>query len=161
MHAPARLAAESGPARRPSSPLRGFRDRPQLRAPRFDRAQSLRQSRPRPRLHFLVAQRSLTARCLQVLEPGVGLLDHEQLVGFALSGHLATSRLLMRGRVGPPSDDIRRRGARRAGCYPSSRCTFLTVTTCRARSAPPLKALLQRARTKEFPFALVPNSPTG
>src|SRR5207244_3232624 len=43
-----------------------------------------------------------------------------------------------------------------AGWYPVRRCSSLSITTCRARSAPPSRtALLQRARTKEIFLALV------
>src|SRR5881227_2492537 len=59
--------------------------RPELRAPRLDRAESLTKSRPGPRLDLRVAKRGLTPGGLEVLEPGVRLFDQQELVGF---GHL-------------------------------------------------------------------------
>ena len=59
----------------------------QLRAARPDRAQALVQPSPRPRLDLAVAHLRLVPRRFQVLEPGVGLLDHEQLLGLALARH--------------------------------------------------------------------------
>ena len=58
-------------------------------------AQPLHEARPGPRLELAVAGRRLAAGRLEVLEPGVRLLDHQQLVYFAL-GH---------GRAEPPSVD--------------------------------------------------------
>src|SRR5262249_2065035 len=95
----------------------------------------------------------------EVLEPGVGLLDQEQLMGFALFGHQTTSVVMARS-VGPPSDSKgARKGPKTVAGTLSPRCTALT-TTCRARCAPPSsRTLQQRARTKEIFFALVSHSP--
>ena len=54
----------------------------ELRALGADCAQPLAEARPLPRLDLAVARFRLTPRRLEVLEPGVGLLDQQQLLGF-------------------------------------------------------------------------------
>ena len=49
--------------------------RPELGAARADGAQALVETCPGPRLDLAVARLRLAARRLEVLEPGVGLLD--------------------------------------------------------------------------------------
>ena len=71
--------------------LGGLRSGAQLGASGLDGSEALGQPGPGPGLDFLVAERRLPAGRLQVLEPGVCLLDQEQLMGFALSGHQTTS----------------------------------------------------------------------
>src|SRR5262249_17908759 len=52
--------------------------RPQLRHPRVDRAEPLREAGPRPGLHLLVAHLRLGAGGFQVLEPSVRPFRHQQ-----------------------------------------------------------------------------------
>src|SRR3954454_601553 len=75
-------------ARRRVSTL-GRRCRLQLLLLRPDRAQPLMEPRPRPRLDLPVADLELTARGLEVLEPGVRLLDEQELVRVAVARHNA------------------------------------------------------------------------
>src|SRR5260221_434593 len=60
----------------------GGRCRLQLRAPGAEGAEALVESRPRPRLDLAVARDRLVPRRLEVFEPGVRLLDLEQLLRF-------------------------------------------------------------------------------
>src|SRR5512142_3287656 len=83
------------------------RRRPELRAPRLDRPQPLRQAGPRPGLDLAVARLGLRPRRLEVLEPGVRLLDQQELFGFVIPSHSATSGVVMGGIVGPRSDGVR------------------------------------------------------
>src|SRR5207253_2816223 len=83
------------------------RCRPQLGATSPDCAEPLAETRPCPRLDFRVARRGLAAGRLQVLEPGVGLLDQQELVRMSIlrhRGHLPVAR--MAPMVGPGSDGI-------------------------------------------------------
>src|SRR5882762_3188552 len=65
---------------------------PELRAARPDRAEPLRESGPRPGLDLAVADGRLGTRGFEVLEPGVSLLDQQELFGFKRSGgHGCTS----------------------------------------------------------------------
>ena len=73
--------------------------RAQSRALGSHGSQPLTEARPRPRLDLAVAERGLAARRLEVLEPGVGFLDQQQLLGFWSGGH--------DGIVGPPPDGNR------------------------------------------------------
>ena len=58
--------------------VRPLRSRgPELRAARLDRTQPLAEPRPGPGLDLAVARGRLTARRLEVLEPGVRLLDQQ------------------------------------------------------------------------------------
>src|SRR4051794_19639560 len=59
----------------------------QLLLLRPDRAQPLMEPGPRPRLDFLVADLELAPGCLEVLEPGVRLLDQQELVCVAVARH--------------------------------------------------------------------------
>src|SRR5205823_14842469 len=61
--------------------------RAELRLLRADCTQPLTEAGPGPRLDFPVPQRGLRARRLEVLEPGVGFLDHQQLLGFTSGCH--------------------------------------------------------------------------
>src|SRR5471032_2214824 len=63
---------------------------PELRPARPDGAQALAEPGPRPRLDFPVAGGRLPTRGLEVLEPGVSLLDEQELFGFKRSGHGCT-----------------------------------------------------------------------
>src|SRR6476620_7236783 len=63
------------------------RSRAQLGAARTDRSESLVEARPGPWLDLAIAGLRLVAGRLEVLEPGVRLLDHEQLLGLALVHH--------------------------------------------------------------------------
>src|SRR3954451_16665730 len=65
----------------------GRRCRFQLLFLRPDRPQPLMEPRPRPRFDFVVADLELTARGLEVLEPGVRLLDQQELVRVAVARH--------------------------------------------------------------------------
>src|SRR5215208_4537513 len=92
---PAPAVGCSGP-QFPFPVLRGLRW-PKLLALRADRPQALAQARPGPGLDFLVASRRLTPRRCEVLEPGVGLLDQQQLVRFSSRrGHRNHLSSLMR-----------------------------------------------------------------
>src|SRR4051794_13654758 len=77
----------------------------ELRALRPDRAQPLAEACPRPWLDLVVAGLGLRPRRLEVLEPGVGLLDHQQLLGFSSGFH--------GGIVGPAPDGARTQRSRR------------------------------------------------
>src|SRR5262249_56171655 len=79
--------------------LRSFGRGLELRALRADGAQPLAKACPRPRLDLFVARFGLSPRRLEVLEPGVGLLDQQELLGFTCRCH--------GGMVGPPSDGTR------------------------------------------------------
>src|SRR5215208_1833721 len=68
-------------------PKLGRRSRLQFLLLRPDRPQPLMEPCPRPRLDFLVANLQLTARGLEVLEPGVRLLDQQELVRVAVVRH--------------------------------------------------------------------------
>jgi len=61
--------------------------------------QPLAEAGPGPGLDLAVAIRGLGPRRLEVLEPGVGFLDQQQLLGFWSGGH--------DGIVGPPPDGNR------------------------------------------------------
>src|ERR671936_2155169 len=98
MQGPARSAKPRGATSKLGS------SRPELRAPRLDRAESLTKSRPGPGLDLRVAKRGLTPRRLEVLEPGVRLFDQQELVGFAHLRHRGHLPSLTRAMVGPPSD---------------------------------------------------------
>ena len=54
-----------------------------------DRAEPLRQARPRPRLDLVVARLRLASRRLEILEPRVGLFDHQKLFCLTLCRHVA------------------------------------------------------------------------
>ena len=56
----------------------------QLCAARPDRTQPLGEAGPRPGLDLLVAESGLASSRFEVLEPGVGFLDQQQLLRFAL-----------------------------------------------------------------------------
>jgi hypothetical protein len=66
--------------------------RPQARATGADGAQALRESGPGPRLELLVARFVLASRRLEILEPGVGLLDLKQFLCELRLGHLDLQR---------------------------------------------------------------------
>src|SRR5436305_12682107 len=68
-----------------ASGLRGRR--PESCAPCLDRAQALRQACPGPRLDLVVAALGLAPSHLEVLEPRVGFLDHQELFGLAFRHH--------------------------------------------------------------------------
>src|SRR2546421_8487527 len=87
MRAHAHRVADEKALRSSNSPLRGFGNRTELRAPGLDRAEPLCQPGPGPGFELLVAKGGLSSRRLEILEPRVGFLDHQQLVGFTLSGH--------------------------------------------------------------------------
>ena len=72
-----KASSSAFPARKPAPS--GCRRRPELRPPRPDRPEPLGQASPGPGLHLAVASRSLRPRRREVLEPGVGLLDQQQL----------------------------------------------------------------------------------
>src|SRR5690348_10765834 len=74
-------------ARAPSARPRSGGCRPELRAARLDRAEALREARPRPRLDLAVSRRRLRPGRLEILEPGVRLLDQQELLGLALPRH--------------------------------------------------------------------------
>src|SRR5262249_26665002 len=102
--------------------------RTQLRAPGADRPHALLQACPRPRLDLLVAHGRLRACRLEVLEPGVGLLDEKQLFRLALTRHVHSGWWIGRI-VGPRSDGAfevllyarRRSDDVETRCYPCSR----------------------------------------
>src|SRR4051812_23720567 len=73
-------------ARRRGPKLRR-RGRLQFLLLRPDHAQPLMEPGPRPRLDFAVADLRLTARGFEVLEPGVRLLDQQELVRVAVARH--------------------------------------------------------------------------
>src|SRR6266540_6573748 len=77
--------------------------RPESSAARPDRAQPLAQAAPRPRLDLLVAHLGLGARRFEVLEPGVGLFDQEQLLRISHVGHRLL-RDVTETRLGPVPD---------------------------------------------------------
>src|SRR5688572_6276039 len=66
-----------------ASPLRGSRCGGQPGAPGADPAQLLGEARPGPGLDLDVAAGSLSTGRLEVLEPGIGLFDQEDLVRLA------------------------------------------------------------------------------
>src|SRR4051812_18778315 len=76
------------------------RSRAQLGAARADRPEPLVETGPRPRLDLLVPGLRLVPRRLEVFEPGVRLLDHQQLFRFALVHHWGRAPL----RVGDDRD---------------------------------------------------------
>src|SRR3954471_5966066 len=83
-------AATQGTSRPGGAVLR--RCRTELRAACADRAEPLRQARPCPGLDLAVPRRRLPPGRLEVLEPGVGLLDQQELVCWTLRGwHRSTS----------------------------------------------------------------------
>src|SRR5438445_9303917 len=87
------------------------RGRSEPRPPRLDRPQPLAQARPGPGLDLAVADRRLAPRRLQILEPGVRLLDHQQLFRLSLRRHVITPGVAHDARtLGPPPDGVRRRG---------------------------------------------------
>src|SRR5438270_880605 len=59
----------------------------ELCAPGLDRPHPLHQAGPGPRLELAVAGRRLAAGRLEILEPGVRLLDQQQFLGLALPRH--------------------------------------------------------------------------
>src|SRR4029450_12685317 len=85
----ASLASVSGASGTPRArvDLRG--GGPELCSTGTDGAKPLVQTGPRPWLDLAVGRLRLGARRLEVLEPGVGLLDHEQLLRLALVDHPA------------------------------------------------------------------------
>src|SRR5205807_10530425 len=88
-----RTAARVRSARRHvSASRRGLRRRgPQPRPPRLDRPEALRQAGPSPGLDLVVAGLRLALRRLEVLEPRIRLLDHQELFGLAPHRHGFTS----------------------------------------------------------------------
>src|SRR5207244_7164996 len=58
-------------------------------APPVDGPQPLSETCPRPRLELGIARLVLPTRCFEVLEPGVRLLDLQQLLSELSLGHLA------------------------------------------------------------------------
>src|SRR3954468_3968969 len=80
----------------------------QLGPPGLDRAHPLHQPGPGPRLHFAVPRCRLPAGGLEVLEPGIRLLDQQQFLGFALPRHgLLPPGSWMARIVGPASDSTK------------------------------------------------------
>src|SRR4029079_8531608 len=86
----------------------------QLRAARTDRPEPLVEARPGPRLDLPVPGLGLVAGRLEVLEPGVRLLDHEQLLRLALVHHPRRSSpgSLTGMMLGPGPDDIHAESSR-------------------------------------------------
>src|SRR5436305_13806901 len=79
----------------------------ELRPPRLDRAQALLQAGPSPGLDLEISHLGLSSDRLSVLEPGVRLLDEQELLGLGAlhPGHGRTSRVVMAVIGGPGSDD--------------------------------------------------------
>src|SRR5262245_15352622 len=72
----------------PRTPIDLRRGGSELRSTRADGAEPLVQTCPRPRLDLAVPRLRLVTRRFEVLEPGIGLLDHEQFLRLALVDHL-------------------------------------------------------------------------
>src|SRR4051794_32598359 len=90
MRARARSARPRSATRRRARrrmPKLGGRCRLQLLLLRPDRSQPLMEPGPRPRFDFLVADLELAAGGLEVLEPGVRLLDQQELVRVTVARH--------------------------------------------------------------------------
>src|SRR6266540_2982067 len=115
--APLRMRARARSARPPSvgsKPRQATIRRPsgrgrraELRAAGFDRPEPLGEARPRPRLELPVADRRLSPSRLEILEPGVRLLDQQQFLGLARPSHRQPPGPVDGRIVGPRSDDIR------------------------------------------------------
>jgi hypothetical protein len=56
-------------------------------------AQPLGEAGPSPRLDLGVARLVLRSRRLEILEPGVGLFDHQQLLGVLGTSHFASLQI--------------------------------------------------------------------
>src|SRR6266516_1344098 len=69
--------------RRPDGQGSGGGRRPELRAAGAESSEALVEAGPGPRLDLAIPGNRLVPRRLEVLEPRVGLLDLEQLLGFA------------------------------------------------------------------------------
>src|SRR6266536_1508990 len=101
------MRARAHSARRPCATARRGRLRRgcrlQLLFLRLDRAEALREPGPGPWLELLVPKLRLASRGLEVLEPGVRLLDQQQLVRVASRSHW------MGRTIGPGPDSKGRR----------------------------------------------------
>src|SRR6266540_528948 len=102
--------------------------RRELRLARPDRAQPLREPRPGPRLDLAVARAGLTLRRVEILEPRIRFLDHQQLVRLAIAHGELTPCRFQKGRTAPGRNPLRARGeARRRG---AARGAPLEVLAC-------------------------------
>src|SRR4051812_2304738 len=140
------MGAPARSARRPFATRRlgrlcgrtlGRRCRFQLLLLRPDRPQPLMEPGPRPRLELLVAHLQLTACGFEVLEPGIRLLDQQELVRVAVARHAdhlpRRMQGRMRGTIGPGPDDTAATGS--AGSPGTLVNMFFTETTSAATCA--------------------------